>query len=645
MHRFLYATTISHADFSPGAAALMSIAGTQPTFHLYQPAMAMTMPNRSLQNSPLMLDRFQRQRTTPAIVLTAKDKAKLASLHPQLFLKFKNLNTPDGLYESLHMYTKVQGALTPKGKKQLNKLQETGVLQNTKTDDRRSALYHLYAMLTAPRSQGYDNQTLVRETVDILSQPFVITQKFAPLSKKAAQHILQVRNNPSMSLSGTMPPLKPLTPSELNVESSATCVASSVMYYMAEKEPAELVRHLNELTSPLNAFFEKARFEEISPDNPSQALDTLAQNKIPYYISGPNEVTIKVENPPAGVIRSVDSQHTPSGHQYRNAIETAYQSALTYLATRSYDPANDMRDSDTPDETSKGLTEAEKTLMETIVKENGGVQSVTYQAVANKANPTPEEEGNSYLYGYNRPFEQTTADILQSLKMGEPVVVGTTDTDESGAIVTGHEITITGSYVDPADQQLKFIVADSDDQIPGAVVKSARELIPTIHHAGLPLRLARRINQEINANGGYFVPDQRDAVNFSLLHREPGPMPVEQESEPEQTQQTQTAQTQPFSYNNVMPGNNRPNQTGTSVNTLFPAGNQYANQAPVRPTTSNAWSTTPMQPISTANGQPGHISHQQPTTPFKPAFNPSPFNPQTGVNPFTIQPRPIAVAS
>lgn len=626
----------------------MSFTGIQPNSYLYPPApaSAMSRPQRPLQTGTLMLDRFQRQQTTPTVVLSTADKVKLASLHPQLLFKFKNLNNPDGLYESLHMYTKLMGALTSNGKKQLNSLLESGVLQNTKTDDHRSTLYYLYAMLTTPRAQGYDGRTLVRETVDILSQPFSITQKFAPLSKKAALQLLQSRNQPGRNMLGDSSPSQPLTSAELNVESSATCVASSVMYYMADKEPAELTRHLNELTSPMSAFFEKARFEEISPDNPAQALEILAENKTPYYISGPNEVTIKVENPAAGVIRAVDSQrNTSSNHQYRNAIETAYQSALTYLATRSYDPANDMRNGDEPGETSKGLTEAEKTLMETIIKENGGVTSVTYQAVANKANPNPGEEGNSYLYGYNRPFEQTTADIIQALQMGEPVVVGTTDTDETGAIVTGHEITITGSYIDPADQQLKFIVADSDDQVPGAVVKSARELVPTIHHAGLPLRLARRINQEINANGGYFVPDQRDAVSFKLLHRDPNPMPVAQEAEPEPAQSTPAVATQPSSISPVnnplyaLPNPGRPIQAPFSQPITRPNMNAWG---PVSPAPAPYTTAAPFIPVNNQPIRPTS-SFNTPTLP-RPSTYPGQFSFQPKANPFAPQQRPIAVA-
>jgi hypothetical protein len=448
-----------------------------------------------------------------------------------LYQRFAQLQIPEGPVMGVKMFTQINKTLSPTSQQQLQTLLQQGVLTQQKADDGHSTLYQLYGILTTPRAQGYDNRAILQETIQVLAKPYSISQRFAPTTPQAAQALLGA-HRASVMYGGPQSPALAINPQDLHVENSATCVASSVMYYMADKEPADLARHINELTSPLNAFFEKARFDEISPDNPANALNILNSHQISYSISGPGEVLVKVENPPTGVVRAITSQGNPSSKNYRNAIGAAYQSALTYLATHSYNPATDLRDSDVPGETSKGLTEAEKTLMEAIVKDNGGFQSVTYQAVGSKANPAPGEENNSYLFGYNRPFEKTIQDILQALQMNEPVIIGTTDTDETGAIVAGHEITITGAYTDPKDNQLKFVVADSDDDVAGPVVKNARELIPTIHHAGLPVALARQVNREIQTNAGYLVPDQRDQMNFKLLARETGPMPQEQPEAP-----------------------------------------------------------------------------------------------------------------
>lgn len=539
------------------------------------------------QTDGIMFDWFQRLQCKPVLTETPKDQAAALLLHPQQYRWFQKIGAPEGPVQSVQMTNKIMHNLDPATQQQFQNLLKQGILTRGKSDDGHSALYHLYGILTTRRAPGYDNRAILRETIQVLGQPYSISQRFAPLEPDASRRIMQVRNNPGLNRNNTPSPVKPLEWQDLNVENSATCVASSVMYYMADKEPTALARQINELTSPMNAFFEKARFDEISPDDPQQALRILQEHQIPYYVSGPGEVTVKVDNPPAGVVRAVDSQKVSSSGQFRNAIGAAYQSAITHLATRSYDPASDMRDSDTPNETSKGLTEAEKTLMEAIIKDNGGVQSVTYQAVGGKANPAPGEESNSYLYGYNRSFEQTTNDILQALQMNEPVIIGTTDTDASGAVIAGHEITITGSYIDPKDQERKFVVADSDDSVPTPVVKSARELIPTIHHAGLPVRLARQINQQIQGNQGYLIPDAQDQAHFKLLARETGPMPVENDASTTPAQPINpTAAIQP-------PANATSSITWLPVNPIYPQTNPFAQAQPIKTWPSSPAPITP----------------------------------------------------
>lgn len=601
----------------------MSIPGIQNAHRPY-PVLPTAEPlndMRSLAHADgFSFDRFQKAQSEPNLSISLREKISNLVFHPFQSLRLVFHQAPvgsgEGLFARIKMYNAVRRSLDSTGRRQLKTLLKEGVLSQADTDNRHTTLYQLYAMATTQRGRGYDAKTILRDTVGILSRPYQITQKFAPLSETVARQVLSVRNNPGLNRAGVAPPVTPLRWSDLNVENSATCVSSSVMYYMADKKPGELARHLNELTSPMNAFFEKARLDEISPDDPRQATAILKQNGLKYFISGPGEVTIKVENPPAGVLRAVDSQRFPLGGQYRSGIESAYQSALTYLATKSYDPATDMRDSEVPGEGSKGLTEAEKTLMEIIIKDNGGVQSITYQAVAGKNNPAPGEEGKAYLYGYTRSFEQTAADLVEALKMGEFVIIGITDTDASGAIVGGHEITITSAFVDKKDGQLKFIVADSDDGVSSLVVRSASELIPRIHHAGMPLQLSRKINRELAANrGSYFVPDRNDAAQFKLLAHQSGPMPAEQPPQQESPQPTQP----------TMPN-------------AAPIPQQQIEWVPVYPYYPNP--TMSMMPAALPNALPGYPGYPAPmpvlpsvVQPGMPQQAPQPFMPNQAFQP------------
>jgi len=451
------------------------------------------------------------------------------------------------MYEVLKHHLKSHSA-----RKQLEALKKHGVLQDCNTDDGHSALFHLYSIISTPRQPGYRGDEILRETVEIISKPYVITQHFGPLSDKSAEKEIFLRNHPEQDPfaknTAQDPSARPLTAKDLNVDNSATCVSSSVMYVMAQKEPAELARQISQLTGPMNGFYEKATFSEISPDDPSQAAGILKQSGVQYKQIDNDRIMVKVNATSSAIVRAIDAQKAATGHKDRNAVETIYQSALTHLATSTYDAATDLRgESDNPLQTSKGLSEQEKSLMETIVEENGGVQSVTYQAVGGKAHPDPGHSDDSYLYGYNRNFQQTARDLVTALQNNRFVIVGLTETDKSGAIVGGHEITLTKAFTDKKTGELKFIVADSDDDNPQLVARSARELIPRIHHAGFSIPQAQAIKKEMEKElpgSSYLVPDRGDAQSFNLLETCRDPQQAQEENS--NTQAAQAAKPAAF---------------------------------------------------------------------------------------------------
>lgn len=456
---------------------------------------------------------FQREQCQPSVEInSAWTKAGIFLMHPFLSLKLKHdASQPtlpeEGLAERVKMYSSLNHALSWRGSRELGDLRKQHILDDNHSQDGHSTLYHLYAIGTTPKGAGYDPKKILEQTVDCLDRPEAITQKFKPLSEPVANQLLAMEHQAGRNTQRQ----------DLDVQDSATCVDASVQFSMSKKEPSELARQLNELFSPMNAFFKHAKLSDISPDNPGHALDMLQQNKTPYLQIGPDDVLVQVTLPPDAILRTMDAQNNASkNHTHRNAVETAYQSALMHLATSSYNAATDMRDSEQPGETSKGLTEEEKALMEAIIKNSGAIQSVTYQVVDGKPNAQNGEEGNSYLYGYGRSFSQTANDLVTALNNNHFVIVGLTDTDPKGMIVGGHEITLTKAFQDKSGE-LKFLVADSDDNVPKLVVKTARELIPQIHHAGFPLEQARQINKEIAAVPGYMVPDSNDATQFKLL--------------------------------------------------------------------------------------------------------------------------------
>lgn len=414
----------------------------------------------------------------------------------------------------LAMYQALKKNLTRKERRYLFQQLMRGRLTDTRADDNRSTLAHLYSIVTTPRGSGFHANVVLGETLRVMTEPKTITQKFGDLSAQSLQNLMNYYNSglgPKMS--------EPLDVNALRVVSSATCVASSLMYYMADKNPSEFTRHIAGLTGPRQAFYEKVSASELSPDNPALAGQKLNEYGVPATaVPGTNgaQYWVKVDLPYSGAIRAIDQQNTHEPGS-RGVVEAAYQGALTHLVVRSYDPGLDMRvNPDGSLDPSKGLEEDRKTLMESIIKDNGGVMSVTYQFTAAGQDDSP------YLIGYYRNFDQTTRDIMQALDMGEYVIIGITDTDPAGTagrINMGHELTVVGYERDKRTGEILFKIADSDDDNPKLVKRRASEIVPKIHHAGFPVKLAQQIWSQINANTNnqYLVPGTDDAMRYQLI--------------------------------------------------------------------------------------------------------------------------------
>ena len=91
---------------------------------------------------------------------------------------------------------------------------------------------------------------------------------------------------------------------------------------------------------------------------------------------------------------------------------------------------------------------------------------------------------NGYLVGYNAEPNEVKQHIINSLNLGQNVIIGYTHLDENNQVNGGHEITIIG-YEEDTKGKGYFICNDTDDGIDEPIKVSADELIPLIHHAGI----------------------------------------------------------------------------------------------------------------------------------------------------------------
>ncbi|MDX2085788.1 MAG: hypothetical protein SFZ03_10430 [Candidatus Melainabacteria bacterium] len=545
-------------------------------------------------------DYFQKLQTRPPLIANSLPEQLDLALHWRRTAQWKPLllqnleGSNETAFGRLRMARRIYNSLDRADRGVFQRLLANGTLTNTQSEEGHSALYYLYAILSTRRATGLNNKTVLAETIEILDRPYSISQRFDPLNPTVGR-LMQWQQQALMpgNRSGEFAPTQPITPEAIDITRSNLCVPSSQTSREAAEMPADFVRKVNEATSPLKAYFEKASFSEISPEDPQESTvyQVLRQNNYDFFRSGPTDVTVICRVPDSAILRCMNDSMVKRPENDKNGVATLYELALAYNAARKgYHPSTDKRDaldlamvtiqnmssvSDVqkqafftvynmggapqtirntclqmlqtmpnirPDERTQviesllfeneGLTEMEKTLMERINVDGYSMASVNLQFVANKANPAPDEITNTYLFGYWRSFENTTKDILDALSMGRSVIIGITAAhpDVAGWIPPGwgHELRIVNAFVDPKDAELKLVMFDSDDENPNLVVRTAREIIPRVHHMGLPYEVASRVQQDIDqmmATGQYLIPDETDAQHFD-------PVAVLQEAPP-----------------------------------------------------------------------------------------------------------------
>lgn len=374
------------------------------------------------------------------------------------------------------MFNQIYSGLDREGKKNLEVLLKTGRLLANNSNDKTTTLQNLYKISTEPRMPGLDNQKILKTTIKTLANPFIINQEFEKIPTELVPQIMNDQKlnyvksmglQPNQQQNGTIS-----DPSQLNVDASGTCVAASIEFNLADKNPAEYSRYVAGLTSPDLCVKTVVDYADIS-DNKNEATEILNQFSADYKPINDKQFVVTLRPDRNAIIRArVASTYPQKDH--RTALDALMQSTFMQVgSSNNYNSLNDERHGGFNND-DKGLTEYEKTFVESIVENDGAKTSLTYQDV----------DDNLILKGYTQDFAKTQKQLLDSLKSGKNVIIGITETDETKKIKGGHEITIIGTE-QAKNGQLVFIYNDTDDLYAGPQKMAASELIPKIHHAGI----------------------------------------------------------------------------------------------------------------------------------------------------------------
>ena len=372
-------------------------------------------------------------------------------------------------------YKDLTEALDSKYNKKLDYALKTGILLKNNSDDKSSVLDNLHKILKEERDKGLDGKTIVKECLDIIQNPYVITQTCEDIPNEYKTEVLGLVTNLSENVNE-------IEDANYNLDNmhTGTCPTASVEFDLATKNPAEFFRMVEGLTSPKNEVYKVIDMDALS-EKTLDAVWLLNKFKTPHKIVDFNKAVVLLKPDENAIVRArIQNNHRDKGE--RSIIDVLMQSTMMQLGSQqTYNSLTDKRAPNDWTMDDGGLIDFEKTYVESIM-ENKNTVSVIYQKV----------DENGRLAGYEKDFQTIKNELLETLKMGHNIIIGYTWPDEENDNkLAGHEITIVGYKVNEKGEGI-FICQDSDDDVDKPIEMKESFLLKSIHHAGLPEEIAMK---------------------------------------------------------------------------------------------------------------------------------------------------------
>ena len=372
-------------------------------------------------------------------------------------------------------YKEISEELDAKYRRKLDYALKSGILLKNDSDDKSSVLDNLHKILKEERDPGLDGRTILEECLDIIQNPYVITQTCEDIPREYKVPVIGLVTNMSEDENE-------INEANYNLDNmhTGTCPTASVEFDLATKNPAEFFRIVEGLTSSANEAYKIIDMDALS-DKTLDAVWLLNKFKTPHKVLNFDKAAVVLKPDKNALIRArIQNNHRDKGE--RSIIDVLMQSTMMQLGSQqTFDSLTDKRAPNAWTEEDGGLIDFEKTYVESIM-ENKNTVSVIYQKV----------DQNGRLEGYEKDFATIKKELLDTLKLGHNIIIGYTwpDPDNDNKLA-GHEITIVGSKTGKNGETI-FICQDSDDNLDKPIEMPESFLIPKIHHAGLPEEIASR---------------------------------------------------------------------------------------------------------------------------------------------------------
>jgi len=403
----------------------------------------------------------------------ATNTASLPSFKSGTDTSLVTVRTQLNTKEEKKKYEDLAEVLDGKYKRKLEYALKSGILLKNGSDDNSTVLDNLHKIIKEERDPGLNNVVILQECLDIIQNPYVITQKCEDIPPEYKIPVIGIMTN----LSENTDEINTAN-DYLNNMHTGTCPTASVEFDLATTNPAEFFRIVEGLTSPKNEAYKVIDMDALS-DKTLDAIWLLKKFKTPHKNIGYEKAVVKLKPDNNAIIRArIQNNHRDKGE--RSIIDVLMQSTMMQLGSQqTYDSLTDKRAPNAWTAEDGGLIDFEKTYVESVM-ENKNTTSVIYQEV----------DENGKLAGHTKDLSLIKKDLLDTLAMGHNIIIGYTwpDPDNDNKLA-GHEITIVGTKTGKNGETL-FICQDSDDEFDKPIEMPESFLLPAIHHAGLPDEIA-----------------------------------------------------------------------------------------------------------------------------------------------------------
>lgn len=355
-------------------------------------------------------------------------------------------------------YEEVKKSLSSEYQTKLENALKNGQLLQNNFDDKTTVLESLHKILTTPRANNLNNKQILEECVEILDNPYIITQQ--------AEDIPEEYQGRCKEREGSL----------------CTCTAASVEFYLAQQHSAQFFEMVEALTSENKCFNKNVNLEKfnITMGLPmgKNLSDTfrLDEFKSKYTMTDENTANIKMF-PDENAYLLAEIQTKYKDKYERSIVDIIMQSTIMNLGSQgTYESVSDKREPNQFNQQDKGLQEYEVNfVINVLTDDNIGCCAYT----------VTDWQGNM-----SSPYkkEDIKNEILDALNKKGSVVAGYYWGDTTTGI-EGHEITITGFTKDTKGQGM-FIIQDSDDLESRPVTMPEDMLLKSIHHAFVEYKTA-----------------------------------------------------------------------------------------------------------------------------------------------------------